>query len=179
MNPTESSPASRREISQEQWKSGRRHGLGRRGRSAVSMRRRTTRFKLRWSAAAAGHRRGGDALSVKTGPIKLVAMADVFKDRLDRQPQLAEEQFDDGSTCPRSGSSLASTPTKGDGLPEAGRHRDLRHAAGVPLGPFHLRHRKGPERLHGEAATADGPTRAKCSSWPRTRRQRTSRSASA
>ena len=46
---------------------------------------------------------------------------------------------------------------EGDGLPEAGRHRDLRHAAGVPLGAFHLRHPEGAERLHGEAADRGRP----------------------
>ena len=46
---------------------------------------------------------------------------------------------------------------EGDGLPQAGRHRDLRHAAGLPLGPFHLRHREGPERLHGEAGHRGRP----------------------
>ena len=41
---------------------------------------------------------------------------------------------------------------EGDGLSEARRHRDFRHAAGVPLGTLRLRHPEGAERLHGEAA---------------------------
>ena len=46
---------------------------------------------------------------------------------------------------------------EGDGLPEAGRHCDLDHAAGVPLGAFRLRHREGPERVHGEAGDGGRP----------------------
>ncbi len=46
---------------------------------------------------------------------------------------------------------------EGDGLPEAGRRRDLRHAAGLPLGAFRLRHPEGAERLHGEAADGRRP----------------------
>jgi hypothetical protein len=47
---------------------------------------------------------------------------------------------------------------KGDGLFEAGRHRHFRHAAGVSLGAFHLRHPEGPECLYGEAAHGRRPT---------------------
>ena len=54
-----------------------------------------------------------NALSAKNGPIKLVAMADVFEDRLDssyKQPQAGSSPS--RSTCPRTASSSASTPTR-------------------------------------------------------------------
>ena len=54
-----------------------------------------------------------NALSVKSGPIKLVAMADVFADRLDeqlREPEASSSAT--RSTCPRTASSSASTPTR-------------------------------------------------------------------
>ena len=61
---------------------------------------------------------------------------------------------------------------EGDGLPQARRRRHPRHAAGLPLGPLHLRHREGPQRLHGEAGhrrRADHA--ARCSSWARRREE--------
>ena len=53
---------------------------------------------------------------------------------------------------------------EGDGLPEAGRRGDPRHAAGISLGALHLRHPEGPQRLHGEAGhgrRADHPPDAR------------------
>ena len=63
---------------------------------------------------------------------------------------------------------------------QAGRRGDPRHAAGLPLGPLHLRHREGPQRLHGEADHGRRPDApAGCSPWARRPRRRTSRWASA
>ena len=100
----------------------------------------------------------GDAMSVKNGPVKLVAMADVFQDRLDssygyiKRAVRRSGRRAQGASVRR----LRRLP-EGDGLPEAGRHRDLRHAAGFPLGAFRLRHPEGTERLHGEAADRGRP----------------------
>ena len=63
---------------------------------------------------------------------------------------------------------------------QAGRRRHLHHAPRLPLGAFRLRHREGPQRLHGEAdrpSTAPAPGR--CWRWPSGRHRRTSRWASA
>ena len=94
-----------------------------------------------------------DALNIKgRGPIKLVAMADVFKDRLDGSYNGLKKKFDKRVDVPAERQVLGLRRLqKGDGLPEAGRHRDLRHAAGLPLGAFHLRDRQGAERVHGKA----------------------------
>ena len=57
----------------------------------------------------------GNALATKNGPIKLVAMADVFEDRLDEQPRepaAATTASARWSTCPRTASSSASTATR-------------------------------------------------------------------
>ena len=48
---------------------------------------------------------------------------------------------------------------------QAGRRRHPRHAAGLPLGALRLRHREGPQRLHGEAGHGRRPEHAaRCSS---------------
>ncbi len=95
----------------------------------------------------------GDAVSVNRGPVKLVAMADVFEDRLNGSLQLPQAGFR------RSDRRAPGPPLRrlrrlpqGDGLSQAGRHRHLRHAAGLPLDPLRLRHREEAQRLHGEAA---------------------------
>ena len=99
-----------------------------------------------------------DAMSVKQGPIKLVAMADVFEDRLKSSYDKLEEAVRrQGRRARGSQVRRFRRLPEGDGLPQAGRHRDLRHAAGLPLGAFRLRHREGPERLHGEAADGRRP----------------------
>jgi len=64
-----------------------------------------------------------DALSTKSGPIKLVAMADVFEDRL----------------------------AKSFGLPKERRRGNLRNPAGISMGPFHLRNSKELKCVHGKA----------------------------
>ena len=65
------------------------------------MRRRTTRFASRWSAAAgAGPGAAVDALNVKNAPLKLVALADVFKDRLDIAHRALKRQFGERADVP-------------------------------------------------------------------------------
>ena len=123
-----------------------------------------------------------NALSVQNGPIKLVAMADVFENRLKTSYKRLEEQVRRArSTCPTDRKFIGFDGYKKamDCL-QAGRRRHPRHAAGVPLGPFQVRHREGPQRLHGEAGHGRWPQHAaRCSSSARRRRRRTSRSASA
>ena len=69
-----------------------------------------------------------NALATKSGPIKLVALADVFEHRL-KIRRLQE----------------------GHGLPQAWRRRSPDHPLRVPVGPFRPRHRQGHQRPHGEA----------------------------
>ena len=93
-----------------------------------------------------------NALSVKKGPIKLVAMADVFENKLDSSYTNLAKKFErQGRRARGPQVHRLRRLQEGDGLPEAGRRGDLRHAAGLPLGPLHLRDREGPERLHGKA----------------------------
>ena len=95
-----------------------------------------------------------DALRVKGVRAKLVAMADAFKDRLERSygqltgdgPVRRPRRRPAGPAVRRLRRLQA-----GDGLPQARRRRDLRHAAGVPLGPLRVRDREGAQRLHGKA----------------------------
>ena len=96
-----------------------------------------------------------NALSVTTGPTKLVAMADVFQDRLSPSYHSLKHMHK------RQGRRPARPPVprlrrlqEGDGLPAARRRGHPGDAAGLPLGPFHLRDRQGRERLHGEAGHA-------------------------
>ena len=53
-----------------------------------------------------------NALSVQNGPIKLVAMADVFEDRLKASYESLKQFAEPRWTCPRTASSSASTPTR-------------------------------------------------------------------
>ena len=122
-----------------------------------------------------------DALATKNGPIKLVAMADVFEDKLDAQLQGADQPHRRRHGRPRRPQvHRLRRLQEGDGLPQAGRRRHPRHAAGLPLGALQLRHREGPQRLHGEAGHRRRPDHQEDA---RARRavgaRRTSRSASA
>ena len=93
-----------------------------------------------------------NALAVTNGPIKLVAMADVFPDRPRNSCRKPEEGFPEPSRC-AGGPAVCRFRRlpEGHGLPQAGRHCHICHAAGVPLGAFCLCHPEGAERLHGEA----------------------------
>ena len=123
-----------------------------------------------------------NALSVKSGPIKLVAMADVFADRLDASYKSIMKRLDASKVdVPEDRQFIGFDGyQKAMDCLQAGRRRHPRHAAGVPLGPLRLRHREGPQRLHGEADHRRRPEHPQaCWSWPRRRSRRTSRSASA
>ena len=122
------------------------------------------RLRRRGTGAAA------NALTVKQGPVKLVAMADVFADELASSLKYLQQGVEEASWDRTSFGGLATASTyrpstlrrfrrlpEGDGLPEAGRRGDFRHAAGVSLGAFRLCHREGAERLHGEAADGRRP----------------------
>ena len=93
---------------------GRGLGPGGRGDPVGPRRPRTTRSRSPWSAAAAAApARRSNALSAKSGPIKLVAMADVFKDRLDGSFDAHQEGARaTRSTSPTTASSSASTATR-------------------------------------------------------------------
>ena len=95
----------------------------------------------------------GDALSTKQGPIKLVAMADVFEDRLSlaATTQLLKDHGNKVDVaCEHKFIGFDAYKKAMDCL-EAGRRRDLRHAAGVSLGAFHLRDPERPPHVHGKA----------------------------
>ena len=93
-----------------------------------------------------------DAFATKNGPLKLVAMADIFEDKLTRSFKSLANRIGDGmavkddTQVPR----LRRLP-EGDGRAQAGRRRHPRDAAGLPLGALRLRDQEGPQRLHGEA----------------------------
>ena len=101
-----------------------------------------------------------DALSVKHGPMKLVAMADAFENRLADSYKNLKEAHGDKVDVPAGAPvcRLRRLP-QGDGLPQAGRHRDLRHAAGLPLGPLPAtRSSKNLNVFMEKPITVDGPT---------------------
>ncbi len=107
----------------------------------------------------------GDALSTTQGPIKLVAMADVFEDRLcsSYRPVVEGARQEDRRAEGAQVHRLRRLP-EGHGLPEAGRRGDPGHAAGLSLGAFHLRDPEGPPHLHGKAdhrRRADDPQDAR------------------
>ncbi len=122
-----------------------------------------------------------NALATKGGPIKLVAMADVFKDRLDGSYDAIKNEHSDKIDVPDDRKFIGFDGLQeGDGLRRAGRDRDPGHPAGLPLGPVHLRDREGPATPSWRSpspSTARPP--ARCSRWARRRPRRTSRSASA
>ena len=121
-----------------------------------------------------------NAMAVKSGPIKLVAMADVFEDRLQR----SYDGLIEAASAPRTGGSAdtwvmgyQATPGRGaagaavprlrrlpegDGLPAAGRRRHPHHARGVPLGPLPLRDsERASTSSWRNPITVDGPTTRK------------------
>ncbi len=118
-----------------------------------------------------------DALSVKNGPVKLVAMADAFQDRLTQQLRASEEAV--GPQGRRGRRSQVRRPRRlqeGDRLPEAGRRGHFCHAPGLSLGPLRLRHREGRQRFHGEAGHGRRPDHPQnAGAWPRNPSRRTSR----
>ena len=119
----------------------------------------------------------------KNGPFKLVAMADVFKDRLKSQLQDPPErrQVRQEVDVPDDRKFIGfDAYKKAMDCLKPGDMVILDHAAGLPLGPLRLRHREGPQRLHGEAGRRrTARPRRRCSSSAKSRTRRTSRSASA
>ena len=80
-------------------------------------------------------------------------MADVFEDRLDSSyDEPRRSSYGDKVDVPDDRKFVGFDGYKKamDCL-QAGRRRHPRHAAGLPLGALRLRHREGPQRLHGEA----------------------------
>ena len=114
---------------------------------------RATRSRSPWSAAAAAApapRR--NALATKSGPIKLVAMADVFEDKLDDSYEELKDEHGDKVDVPDDRKFIGfDAYKKAMDCLKPGDVVILATPAGLPLGPLHLRDREGPERLHGEA----------------------------
>ena len=79
----------------------------------------------------------GQALSTKGGPIKLVAMADAFPDRL-------KSSYDN---LHASYAALMDVPEE---RAQAWRHRHLDDPARIPMGPFPVCDLQEVERVHGE-----------------------------
>ncbi len=174
MSESPSSGLSRRELLKTDGARGRRHWAGRHDGAEGACRREQHDQVALVGCGGRGTGAAVNALSTKSGPTKLVAMADVFPNKLDGSYEALKEQF-------------AESPDKVDvpddrkfvgfdGYKQAmdclqpGRRGDLGHAARLPLGPFHLCDRQGPERLHGEADHGRRPhARARCSSWPTNR----------
>ena len=76
-----------------------------------------------------------NALRVKQGPVKLVAMADVFPDRLQHSLNDLKRDSADKMDVPEDRQfHRLRRLQEGHGLSEAGRRRHLCHAAGLPLG---------------------------------------------
>ena len=111
----------------------------------------TIRFVL---IGCGGRGRGAasNALSVSNGPTQLVAMADVFPEKLNEGYELLKRGFSEKVDVPDDRKFIGF-----DGYQQAmdclrpGDIAHLRHAAGLPLGALHLRDREGAERLHGKA----------------------------
>ena len=104
-----------------------------------------------------------NALNARGGPVKLVAMADVFQDRLHQSygtlQRVAEGKADQRGRAREPEVHRLRRLQAGHGLPAQGRRGHLRDPAGLPLGAFHLRHREGRQRLHGEADRRGRPER--------------------
>ena len=119
-----------------------------------------------------------NALSTKSGPIKLVAMADVFEHRLKMSYEALTSTGGDATSGsvdrPVSGWDPAQVDVPPDrqfiGFDAYKKAMDCLKPGDVvilatprlPLGPLRLRHREGPQRLHGEAGRpSTGPSTRK------------------
>ncbi len=98
----------------------------------------------------------GDALSSSTGPTKLVAMADVFEDRLTGSYKALSEQFGAAHRC-AGGAAIRRLRclSQGHRLPASGRRYDPGHPFGFPATPPGVCHREGRQCLYGEVVCAD------------------------
>ena len=117
----------------------------------------------------------GNALSTQQGPIKLMAMADVFEDRLcSSYDELSKEHKDKVDVSCENQVYRVRRLQECDGYPEAGRRGHSRHAAGVSLGAFQLRDPEGPAHASWKSRSRWMARRpARCSPWVKRPRKRT------
>ncbi len=110
---------------------------------------------IRLALIGSGSRGSGavvNAFESPNGPCKLVAMADIFPERLEGSHKALD------ATVFRQGRRAAGAPLRGlrrlqegDRLPAPGhRHRHADHLSGVPPSAPRLRGLQGRERVHGE-----------------------------
>ena len=99
-----------------------------------------------------------NALTINKGPMKLVGMVDVFEDKLETSYAALSNALPGQGGLPQEHRFIGFDGyQKAMDFVEARGHRILHGAAGVSLGAFHLRHRKGFERLHGKTAHGGRP----------------------
>ena len=113
-----------------------------------------------------------NALSTKTGPIKLVAMADVFPNKLATEPQESarEVRRPDGRRAGRSASSSVSTATARRWTacgPATSRFSPLRPPSAGSISA--TRSRRASTSSWKSRSRSTAPARARCWSWPRPR----------
>ena len=136
---------------------------------------------IRLALVGCGGRGSGaasDALSVTTGPTKLVAMADVFDDRLSGSYRALKKKHKETVDVPPDRRFLGFDAYKK--AIDCLRPGDVVILATPPA--FRWVHftyaiAKGINVFMEKPVCVDGPTVAKCSSWAKRRRRRTSRSA--
>ena len=86
-----------------------------------------------------------NAMSSPNGPVKLVAMADVFDSKMDRSYTSLSKKMGDQVDVPPEKRFIGFDGYKeSDGLPASRRHRHSGDSARVSLGPLRLRRRKEP-----------------------------------
>ena len=96
------------------------------------------------------------------GPVKLVALADVFPPAWPSGLARSRRTSPPARlTCRRSDSLSVSTPIGRPSTAWAGRRGRAGHTSRVSLGTLRLCHRERRERLHGEADAVDGPSSRK------------------
>ncbi len=92
-----------------------------------------------------------DAFSTTGGPVQLYAMADLFEDRLQGQPQQPDRRVQgQGERGPRALFPRVRCLQEGDRLPRAGRRRAADDPLRLPADDVRVRGFEGRERLHGE-----------------------------
>ena len=111
-----------------------------------------------------------NALSVKQGPLKLVAAADVFETACGAVWNRSKRQRATWSTCPRIAIRRLRRLPKGDTLSEASDIAIFATPLAFRWVNFGYAIQKGLHVFMEKPVTADGPTSAGCSSKPRRRR---------
>ena len=102
-----------------------------------------------------------NALSVKNGPDQAGGHGRRFPDRLSASYKNLREFASDQVDVPEDRQFIGFDGyRKAMDCLQAGRRGHLRDAARLPLGPFHLCHPEGPQRLHGEADHGGRPEHA-------------------